>query len=161
MNIKPITYFITILLIFSIIGCTDKKINENEALARSFIDAWSKHDVDKIISLFVDDCLYEEVASGRKFTSKKAIAGYAKSTLSGVPDTDIETVSVIASDHLAMVEWIWKGTNTVGWPSMGIPATNKYFEVRGTSVMNIENKLIKRNSDYWDWNTFMKGIGVE
>ena len=60
-----------------------------------------------------------------------------------------------------MVEWIWKATNTVGWPSMGIPATNKYFEIRGTSVMNIENGLIKRNSDYWDWKTFLTGIGIE
>ena len=43
---------------------------------------------------------------------------------------------------------------------MGIPATDKHFELKGVSVMKIENDLIKRNRDYWDWTTFMKGIGA-
>ena len=44
---------------------------------------------------------------------------------------------------------------------MGIPATNKYFELKGLSIMEIEKGLIKRNSDYWDWNSFIKGIGAD
>ena len=52
-----------------------------------------------------------------------------------------------------MVEWIWKGTNPVGWATMGIPATGKYFEIKGESEMKIENDLIRKNSDYWDWRT--------
>ena len=43
---------------------------------------------------------------------------------------------------------------------MGIPATGKYFELPGVSVMEIENHKIKRNNDYWDWNTFMRLIGA-
>ena len=31
----------------------------------------------------------------------------------------------------------------------------------GSSVMEIEDGLIKRNSDYWDWKSFLTGIGVE
>ena len=161
MNTKRIVCFVIILLVITICGCTDKKIIENEAIARSSSEAWSTHDIDKLISLFADDCLYEEVARGLKYTSKKEIAEYVNGTISGVPDTDLEIVSVIASDNMAMVEWIWKGTNTVGWPSIGIPATNKYFECRGASVMEIEDGLIKRNSDYWDWKSFLTSIGVE
>ncbi len=37
----------------------------------------------------------------------------------------------------------------------------KYFELRGLSIMVIENGLITRNSDYWDWNSFLIGIGAE
>jgi len=161
MNIKRTTYFIIILLLFSIFSCSDSKIKENEVIAKDFIEACSAHDIDKAISLFAENCLYEEVASGMKYTSRKEIAGYLNGTISGIPDTEFEIVTIIANDTSAMVEWIWKGTNTVGWPSLGLPATNKYFELRGTSVMKIENRLIKRNFEYWDWNTFLKGIGVE
>jgi len=45
---------------------------------------------------------------------------------------------------MAVIEWIWKGTNSVGWKDMGITATNKYFELRGLSLMEIENGLIKK-----------------
>ena len=55
-----------------------------------------------------------------------------------------------------MVEWLWKGTNSVGWETRGIPATGKYFEINGESVMRIENDLlIQRNSDYANWNSFL------
>ena len=136
------------------------KVEENKAIARSFIDSWSTHEVDMLTSLFADDCLYEEVATGRSYSNKKGIAAYMESTISGVPDSEFEIVTLLADDKMAMVEWIWTGTNSVGWPDMGIPATGEYFEVRGTTVMEIENKLITRNSDYWDWNTFLIGIGA-
>ena len=161
MKTKRTTYFIIILSIFLIFKCTENKIDKNEVIARDFIEACSAHDVEKAISLFAETCLYEEVARGMKFTNRKEIAGYLNGTISGIPDTEFEIVTIISNYTSAMVEWIWKGTNTVGWSSLGIPATNKYFELKGTSVMKIENSLIKRNSEYWDWNSFLKGIGIE
>lgn len=131
---------------------------ENETLVRAFIESWNKHDVDKLISLFSENCRYEVVPDGGVFSSRQEIARYAKSTFSGIPDSEIIPVKFIVNDSLAVVEWIWRGTNTVGWPNAGIKATNKHFEVRGVSILEIENGLIKRNRDYWDWNTFIKGI---
>jgi steroid delta-isomerase-like uncharacterized protein len=160
MNSKRIIILIILFLILPLSDCTTNHLNENKSIATSFIKAWSTHDAEKLTSLFSANCLYEEVPSGRKFTNKQDIANYLKSTVSGIPDSDFEIVSVTGSDSTAAIEWIWKGTNTVGWPSLKIPATNKYFEVRGVSVMTIENNLIKRNRDYWDWNTFLTGIDI-
>lgn len=162
METKLIIYVLTILLVFSIFGCNEqKKINENETLARAFIEAWSTHDGDKLVSLFSDDCVYENVPGGRKYTSKKEIAGYLAATISGAPDTEVEIISVHAGTNSAFIEWNWKGTNTIGWPSAKIPATNKYFEVRGASIIEIRNDRIYRNSDYWDMHSFLRGIEIE
>jgi steroid delta-isomerase-like uncharacterized protein len=156
--------FLTALLSFAIISFSfidnPKKARKNEAIARSFIEAWSEHDADKLLSLFDEHCLYEEVASGRKFKDKEGIKAYLENTIQGTPDSEFKVVSIIANEDMATVEWVWKATNTVGWEAMGIPATNKYFEVRGVSVMTIKKNLIWKCSDYWDWGTFMKGIGV-
>jgi len=111
--------------------------------------------------LFAENSIYEEVASGRSYKTRENIATYIGSTISGIPDTKFKTVSILANDSLAVVEWIWKGTNSVGWADMGLPATNKYFELRGLSIMVIKNGLITRNSDYWDWSTFLIGIGAK
>ncbi|WP_282189120.1 hypothetical protein [Maribellus sp. YY47] len=43
---------------------------------------------------------------------------------------------------------------------MGIPATQKYFEFPGISIMKIENQKISWDKDYWDWNAFLQAIGV-
>jgi len=111
--------------------------------------------------LFAENSIYEEVASGRSYKTREKIAIYIGSTISGIPDTKFETKNILANDSLAVVEWIWKGTNSVGWADMGLPATNKYFELRGLSIMVIKNGLITRNSDYWDWSTFLIGIGAK
>ena len=135
-------------------------IQKNETIAKSFIETLNSHDVNKFTLLFSEQCIYEEVASGRSYRTREKIAEYIGSTISGIPDTKFETVNILANDSLAAVEWIWKGTNTVGWADMGLPATNKYFELRGLTIMEIQNGLITRNSDYWDWNTFLTGIGA-
>jgi len=163
MKTKPIIISIGIFLICSSCGGQNKKslIQENEAIATSFIECLNSHDVDKFTSLFAENSIYEEVASGRSYKKREKIAIYIGSTISGIPDTNFETVNILANDSLAVIEWIWKGTNSVGWADMGLPATNKYFELRGLSIMVIKNGLITRNSDYWDWNTFLIGIGVK
>lgn len=135
--------------------------SKNLLIAKSFIEYLNLHDANKLTSLFADQCLYEEVASGRSYNSRDKIAYYISATIAGIPDTKFDVINMVANDSIAVIEWLWKGTNSVGWDNMGLPATNKYFELKGTSVMVIKNGLITRNSDYWDWNSFIIGIGIK
>lgn len=157
------TASICIILLYGSCAQDDNKkiIQKNEAIAISFIESLNSHNADKLALLFAEQCFYKEVASGRSYSNRQSIAAYIGSTIAGIPDLKFAVVNILANDSLAVVEWIWKGTNSVGWADMGIPATNKYFELMGISIMEIENGLIKRNSDYWDWNSFIKGIGAE
>ena len=142
-------------------ACTGNRLaNENESIARSFIEAWNSHDASRLTSLFADEFVYLEVASGRKYIKEETLASYFNLTIEGMPDSEFELVSVVANENFASVEWIWEGTNSVGWDFIGIPATGKHMKLPGVSVMEIENQKIVRNNDYWDWSSFMKGIGV-
>lgn len=151
-----------IFILVTSFAFSDKKdhAKENETIARNFIEAWNSHDIDSLNSLFADEFIYLEVASGRSFSTKEGLSNYGNLTIKGIPDSKFEVVSVMANEQFAAVEWIWKGTNSVGWDFMGIPATNKYFELPGVSVIEIKNQKIIRNSDYWDWNSFMRLIGA-
>jgi hypothetical protein len=43
----------------------------------------------------------------------------------------------------------------------GIPASHKQFSsIRGTTILELENGKIRRESDYWDAATFMKHLGL-
>lgn len=162
---KTMLLFITPCIILLCTCCggqtNSNLIEKNETIAKSFIETLNSHDVNKFSELFAESGIYEEVPSGRSYTTREKIAEYIGSTISGIPDTKFETINVLANDSIAVVEWIWKGTNSVGWADMGLPSTNKYFELRGLSIMVIKNGLITRNSDYWDWNTFLIGIGAK
>ena len=158
--------FLSFLLLCTLLSVAssekaDKKIRQNEILVSSFIEALNTKDMDKLTSLFTEDGTYEEVCSGRLNKGREAIANYIQVTLEGIPDSKFELVSISCNANHAIFEWIWKGTNTVGWPAMNLPPTGKYLELRGVSVMDIENGRIRANRDYWDWNSFMKGIGAK
>ena len=94
--------------------------------------------------------------SGRSFNSKEAIKNYASATLYGIPDTHAEVISIVANDKMAAVEWVMSGTNSVGWPN--IPASGKSFRIPNITIMEIENGLIIKNRDYWDWKTFYNAV---
>lgn len=153
-----------IFLIFtSIFDCNaqNQKVILNTKIAESFISTVDRQNFDSFAALFSDNATYEEVCSGRFYTGKAAIKNYMVATIEGMPDSKFEIVSIVADEKKAVVEWIWKGTNTVGWPQLNLPATDKTMTLKGISIMEIENAKIVKNKDYWDWNSFMKGIGVE
>lgn len=135
-------------------------VEQNESIAESFMEAFDTHNTDLLTSLFADEFSYIEATTGRTYTDKESLAMYVNATISGIPDTRFEVISIMANEQFAAVEWIWKGTNTVGWPSMGIPATGNAIALKGVSVMEIENGKIIWNSDYWDWNTFLHQLGL-
>ena len=160
---KKIVLILVIVLFASLFVSSQPTKNEkkvsNEKLAKSFCEAWSNCDGEKIASLFADIFTYEEVCSGRVFADKDALIGYINATCSGAPDLKSIPTKIISSGNQLVIEWIFKGTNTVGWPN--IPANNGTFNLKGVSVMEIENGKIKNNREYWDWQTFARAVGAD
>jgi len=131
---------------------------DNDELAKSFCESWSTHDGEKMVSLFANNFTYEEVCSGRIFSDRDGLIGYVKATCSGAPDLIMNATTIVSQGNQLVIEWIFKGTNTIGWPN--IPANNGVFELKGISVMEIEDGKIKHNREYWDWQTFVRAVGA-
>jgi steroid delta-isomerase-like uncharacterized protein len=141
---------------------TDKTVTEeNKKIGIAFLETLSSGDLEQFISLFAENASYEEVATGRIYFGRQAIYEYIDATLQGIPDSKFGLTGMVADEKTVSIEWIWKGTNSVGWPNMGIQPTNKYFELKGVSVLNIENGLISNNRDYWDWNSLISKISIQ
>jgi steroid delta-isomerase-like uncharacterized protein len=150
--------FVPLLLLICILGvhAQTNESENNEAIARRFVESWTMENYLDLPKLFADNCIYLEMPSGRSFTSKEGIKNYASATLYGIPDTHTEVVSIIANDTMAAVEWIMSGTNSVGWPN--IPASGKSFQVPIVTIMEIEDGLIIKSRDYWNWETFYNAV---
>ncbi len=129
---------------------------QNENIARAFVDGFSVDTYQNLPTLFAEQCEYMEIPSGRTFTTPSSILGYVEATLSGMPDCHTRLISVVANENMAVAEWIMEGTNTRGWPN--IPATGNPFSLKILSIMEIEDGLIVKNRDYWDWATFWNAV---
>jgi steroid delta-isomerase-like uncharacterized protein len=119
--------------------------------------AWTEHDVDKLLSLCTDDCVYEDVTMAAVNRGKSELQAFATGLLAAFPDFKMNVNCAVVAGDGAAIEWTMAGTHKGDLP--GMPATGRPFTVRGASMCEIQGGKIKRISDYWDMATFLKQIG--
>ena len=120
---------------------------------------WSSPDkVDHLLSLFTDDCTYEDVTLGVVNHGKAELKAFADGIFASFPDFKVELRSRFVAGERAGMEWIMSGTHARDLPAM--PATNKRFSIRAATILELEAGKIKRCSDYWDLATFLKQVGL-
>lgn len=124
--------------------------------------AWSSgesNDPERVLALFADDCVFEDVTFGVVARGKEELRSFVKGAFAAVPDFKYGVTRRFATSQWAAVEWVMSGTHEGDFA--GIPATGKRFSsVRGSSILELEAGKIRRESDYWDAATFMKQVGV-
>jgi steroid delta-isomerase-like uncharacterized protein len=133
-------------------------IKQLEHVLDQWAAAWSSSDVDKVLPLFTDDVVYEDVTFGSVNHGRRELHDFAKGTFEAFADLKFESKSrVVAADGKSgAMEWIWRGRQIKDLPEL--PATNKSFEVRGASVVEFADGKISRDSDYWDLATYVKQV---
>jgi steroid delta-isomerase-like uncharacterized protein len=129
-----------------------------DRLLEEWATAWSRHDVEKLLALCTDDCVYEEVAIGAVYRGKAEVRSFAKAVFTAFDDVKIQLRSGFTAGHWAGAEWRMTGTHVRDLP--GIPATGKSFAVRGSTICELKAGKIRRNADYWDLATFLKQTGL-
>ena len=130
-----------------------------ERVLEDWATAWSSHDTAKVLALFTDDCVYEDVTFGMVNHGKEELRAFADGSFAAVPDFTIALTARFVAGNWAAMEWVMSGTHKGDFP--GMPATGKRFSaIRGATVVELQGGKIHRNSDYWDAATFMKQVGL-
>ncbi len=129
-----------------------------EHVLNEYVQAWAAHDVEKIVSFFADDGVYEDVGVGVVNRGKAAIRAFVSEGFRTFPDFDVKLTGVFVAGQRAASEWIMTGTHLGDSP--GLPATGKAISIRGASMIEFAGDKIRRDSDYWDTASFLRQIGV-
>ncbi len=132
---------------------------DSTRLIEAWAQAWSSpNGLEKLFSLFTDDCVYEDLGTGTHARGKEELKAFFEVIFRAIPDFKIELTSHFSAGNWAGAEWTWSGTQTGDFP--GIPATNKYASVRGASVFELQGTKFSRCSDYWDMATCLRQVGL-
>jgi steroid delta-isomerase-like uncharacterized protein len=121
--------------------------------------AWSSHDVERLLSFYTDDCVYEDLAVGKVNHGKEELRAFCKQGFTAFPDFKIETKSLFASGNRVCIEGIISGThkgNIPGFP----PATGKMFSVRAAHICELRGDKAFRVTDYYDLASVMRQLGL-
>ena len=112
-------------------------------LMEEHIAAWNEHDLDRLMSLFSDDCVFEasggEAVTGERFVGRAAVRTAFAGVLESMPDAHWGggRHRVIDAGY-SVSEWTLTGTFTDG----------RSLEVNGCDFLTVRDGLIVLKNSY-------------
>jgi ketosteroid isomerase-like protein len=111
---------------------------------QAFVDAFNAHDLDRIMSFFSDDCVFESPRGpdpwGTRFTGPVEVRHGLAQRFAGIPDVRYSDAEHwVCGDH-AVSTWLLTGTTTAG----------DSVSVRGCDLFDLAGDgTIRRKDSYW------------
>jgi steroid delta-isomerase-like uncharacterized protein len=127
-------------------------------VARAFIEALAKRDVDAAMDYVDEQCVDDFVAVGL-FEGRLAIRRFFDEMIAAFPDFEIAADAIVADRSKAVVQWHAAGTFT-GGSFQGVEPTGRHVELRGVDVMEIAKGHVHHNTIYYDGASFARQIGL-
>jgi len=130
-----------------------------EKMMNDYLAAWNSHDVEKLLTFFTDDAVYECTPMGKVSRGKKEIKDFFSSTFANFPDFKIEMKSGFNAGDQGAGEGVMSGT-FANSNIPGMPATGKSFSVPGVGINKFRGGKISRVTNYWNMAAFLQQVGL-
>src|SRR5256712_12540248 len=102
--------------------------------------AWSSenssNDPERVLTLFVDDCVFEDVTFGVVARGTEELRSFVNGAFAAVPDFKYGLTSRFAASHWAVIEWGMSGTHKSDLPGMQATDT-RFSSVPGSSILGL------------------------
>ena len=110
---------------------------------QELLDAFNAHDLDAIMALFTEDCVFDAprgpAPGGHRFVGKEQVRKGFQARFDGIPDVQWVDGRHFASGDRAASEWTIRGTKATGEP----------IEVRGCDLFELSGGKFSRKDSYW------------
>src|SRR5213596_2130498 len=115
----------------------------DEQRLREFLEAFTRHDLDAIMSFFTEDCVFDfprgPSPSGTHAEGKDAVRALLATRLSGIPDVHYGDDRHFVAGERGASEWLLTGTTRAG----------EQIAVRGCDLFEFRGRMIVRKDSYW------------
>ena len=113
----------------------------HERLLQAFAEAWNRHDVDALMSMMTNDCVFEasggSKANGERHDGQQAVRTAYAAVFEQYPDAHWGSARHFVADERGVSEWTFTGTSPDG----------KRVEVTGCDLLTFrEGKIAVKNS---------------
>ena len=129
---------------------------------RQFIDdllaAWNSHNVERAAEFYALDYEGVDVSQSAPHRGHVGIRQMLTTYLTAFPDLRFTNEETIVEDNRAVLIWIANGTHL--GRLMNIPPSGHKFQVRGATVLTVENNKVTRAMYIWDVAGLLRNIGL-
>jgi steroid delta-isomerase-like uncharacterized protein len=125
-----------------------KKGDDARAIVEQFFDAYRAVDVERLVSLFADDAIFEDPTFRQRHQGRAAIRKTANDMHATFRDVVIEVHSMVISGDAVATEETVSGVVAHG------DGSRRHIKVRSASFFRVRDGRIERLTQYSDAQTF-------
>ena len=142
-----------------LLSCTVLAADDAEQRVRQLMDVWGSGDVSGLEALVVPDVVYDDVPNAHRFEGVDGVRRYVRHVHAWADRGELEIVKVQSSDNAATAEWVMRGIQARPIPGRIPVATNRAFELKGVTIVELREGRIARAADYLDVLGFVIQLG--
>lgn len=124
-------------------------------LVEGLLAAWNAHDVERASSFYSEDYEGSDVAQPTIQHGSADRVRVLSSYIRAFPDLHYSGEAIIEGNRAVLI-WTMSGTHR--GKIMNIPPTGRRIEVRGVSILIIENGKISSGQNIWDTAGFLRAL---
>jgi len=126
--------------------------------AQAFLEAWNAHDLPQLLTFYTPDYEAADVSQATPIRGRDGVERVIKAIFDAFPDLSLTSdESIIQGDRVA-VAWTMCGTHL--GKVMNIPPTRRQVQVRGISILTLQDGQIARALHVWDVAGLLRAIGL-
>jgi len=131
---------------------------EQTQAASQFISAYNDHDLQRLGSQLAPDCLYEEIATGRRAEGREQILELFQGWMQAMPDSNGTVTSAVGADDTVGLEVRWQGTMT--GPFGDFQPTGKRQVTPAALFFSFEGEQVRQFRQYFDSMALYQQLGL-
>ena len=108
-------------------------------MVRDYFSGWDTADIEKVMSYFSADIVYEDVPKAQLAAGTDAVKAFVQQFYTDFAGARLAVESVTIGKKGAAAEWIISGGSG-----------DEAWSVRGASIMEHKGGKISKVTDYWD-----------
>lgn len=147
------------LLAFTLAGCNPRSENAEQRI-RQLMKIWETGDAAPLAEIATPDIVYDDVPNGERFEGLEGVRRYVEHVHAWAGQVEITISAVHAGPDAAFAEWIMRGVQDRPIPGRVLVATNRPFELKGSTLIELRDGRIARAVDYIDVLGFVVQLGA-
>jgi len=120
--------------------------------------AWNSHDIQRVLSFYSPDYIGSDVGQAALLHDHTGLQAMLETYWEAFPDLQFVVTNTVTQGSRVAIVWVAEGTHR--GPIMNIPPTRHKVEVRGVSIIDVEDGLVVRGEYIWDLAGMLRNMGL-
>jgi steroid delta-isomerase-like uncharacterized protein len=124
----------------------------------SITQAWNSHEIERVLSFYSTDYVASDVGQAVLQRGHQGLREMLEAYWKAFPDLQFRVTDRVIEGSRAVIVWVAEGTHQ--GTIMNIPPTGHPVEVRGVSVIDVQDGLVVRGQYIWDLAGMLRHMGL-